>query len=245
MGEAATFTRPFTSKGREERASAREADATQRLEEIARQIFNQTAPLRGQTVDALSRVLAGQRPSSLRVFAPEREALESQFRRARENVLSTTPTRGGQLNRSLVDLEIARAMGVSGLESDIRRTAFTQALGTGFGIPAVSIAGLGSAAGLFGATASRSLQETQGKNQSIGTLAGIGLCWIAARLYGQEDFQYARAWILECWEGRMADLARWAYRRWGQQVARRRSAVLLKPLFDLAVRRGRRAVGVI
>jgi hypothetical protein len=109
----------------------------------------------------------------MRVFAPEREAIEAQFRRARENVLSSTPMRGGQLNRSLADLEIARAMGVSGLESDVRRQAFNQALGVGFQIPALSISGLGAAGGIYGQAANRALQETQQKNQSIGSIAGI------------------------------------------------------------------------
>ena len=89
----------------------------------AQGILNQTAPLRAATAGTLFDVLTGGRNSNLRVFAPERETVESQFGRARDNMLNTG-VRGGELNTSLANLNMARAQTLGGLEADVRKNAF-------------------------------------------------------------------------------------------------------------------------
>ncbi len=71
-------------------------------------------------------------------------------------------------------------------------------------------------------------------------------CWVAAAIYGDAspEFLAARRFVFERWQGWLADASRWLYLRigpWlGQKV--RKHALLrraLRPLFDIAVRRGR------
>lgn len=77
---------------------------------------------------------------------------------------------------------------------------------------------------------------------------GMKVCWIAAALYGAgtPEFLDAREWIMERWTGRLANLVRRFYLRFGERLAPQVAAhawlrAVLKPLFDLAVRRTREA----
>ena len=105
-----------------------------RQTETAQGIISQTDPLRQITAASLFNTLSGNRDPNLRVFAPEREALEGQFSQARNAIIQNTPNQGGQLNKSLSDLEVARAQSVAGLQSNVRQKAFEDALRTGYGI---------------------------------------------------------------------------------------------------------------
>ena len=49
-------------------------------------------------------------------YAPEREALQQGFGTARENIIRNAPARGGQLARSLIDLETNRAQAQGNLQ---------------------------------------------------------------------------------------------------------------------------------
>jgi len=88
----------------------------------------------------------------------------------------------------------------------------------------------------------------QGIGSVVGIAAGAGLafCWIAAELYGygSEDFWMARHWIFKGWKGRLADICRKLYLRYGHGAGlfmRHRPWLkrLVRPLFDLAVSKGR------
>jgi hypothetical protein len=175
-------SQPFGAKGRQSRAEEQESRAGRRLLGFGSDLFTQTAGLRIGTVDILQRVLAGERPETFRVFAPEREAVESQFRNVRENILATMPARGGQLSRLLAEAEVGRARTLGELEADVRRRGMEQALGVGFGVPGTAFAGIQGAGGIFGTAAGRAQQDVQAKNQSIGQIAGIaaGLGGLAA-----------------------------------------------------------------
>jgi len=242
----------FTGKAKQHRAEVREERAGQEIRDMSRELFETTSGLRSETLGTLNRVLAGERPENFRIFAPEREAVESQFRSARENIIASSPARGGQLNRLLAGTDIARAQTLGGMEADVRRSAFEQSLGLGFQTPVVSLAGLGSAAGIFGAAANRSQQDVAGGKSGAGSLVGLAAaaaiaCWIAEALYGRgsREFYLARLWIFELWEGPVADVTRALYRRFGARAARCPWLVAcLRPLFDRAVRNAAAVVEV-
>ena len=166
--------RPFTGKQRAQTAEQQESGAAQDLQTIGLGLWNATSSLRASTEQTLNQVLGGGRPENMRIFAPEREAVENQVRVARENILSTTPTRGGQLNQALTNVELARAGTLGQMEADIRRQAFREALGVGFQVPAAAIGAISRAGDIFGGQTNRGMQETFGKNRSIGSLAGMG-----------------------------------------------------------------------
>lgn len=235
------------------RGERRQGKAADSMYQYATELMGQTAPTREASIGTINDVLAGGRPENMRVFAPEREAVESQFHNAKENLMESIPARGGELNRRLVDLNIGRASALGGLEAGVRRDAMNQALQVGFQAPATAMAGLGNAGALYGQNAGLASQreqaEKQGVGSSIGTIAGIAAmayCWVAEAIYGTdaEEFKLARWWISTQWEGRLADAARFVYRHVGPGLAphvRRHRAlrVMLKPLFDLAVARAR------
>lgn len=154
---------------------------TKALEELIGQttsdatgIMRQTSPLRSITAANLIDVLSGGRTSNLQVFAPEREAIESQFGRARGNLIAGGQP-GGQLNRSMADLNIARAQSVSGLEADVRRRAFEDALRIGYGAAPAAVfpAFQGSQGALLG-LASQGANQQAGAGAGLGSIAGLG-----------------------------------------------------------------------
>src|SRR3990172_8170849 len=92
-----------------------EAAATQT--QIARQLFGESTGLRKGIIGELEAILGfpqsakpvegePSRPTGVLegAFRPAREALESQFGVAREQILSSVPSRGGQLNQQLADV---------------------------------------------------------------------------------------------------------------------------------------------
>jgi hypothetical protein len=77
---------------------------------------------------------------------------------------------------------------------------------------------------------------------SIAGIAALAFCWVAKAIYGDgtDEFLAARHWIMFAWKGRTANAVRWLYKRYGQRVATRPWACrMLKPLFDVAVRKGK------
>ena len=157
LGGAASIASVISGKNAQEANTRAMRQILDTSTTSAEGILGQTAPLRSATAATLFDVLTGGRNENLRVFAPEREAIESQFGRARENIIATTPARGGQLNRTLADVEIARAQSVSGLESDVRKRAFEDALRIGFQVAPATV-----------------FPSFQGATSTLATLAGQG-----------------------------------------------------------------------
>ncbi len=140
----------------------------------AQGILRQTGPLRSLTATNLAQVLAGGRTDNLRVFAPEREAIEGQFTQARNNLLATGE-RGGLMSSNLNNLNIARAQAVSGLESDVRKNAFENSLRIGFGVaPSVVFPTMSNAAGLFGQQQAMAQQQQAAGGAGLGSIAALG-----------------------------------------------------------------------
>lgn len=134
----------------------------------ADQIMKSTSPLRSLTTANLAAVLGGARTDQLQVFAPERQALEAQFGRAKDNIIAGGQF-GGQLNRSLSDLESNRAQAIAGLEADVRRKAFEDALRVGFGVAPQQVFGA-----FGGATSALANQANMAAQQQASAGAGLG-----------------------------------------------------------------------
>ena len=84
--------------------------------------------------------------------------------------------------------------------------------------------------------------------QSGAGIAAVA-CWIAAAIYGEgtQEFQLARKWIFELWQGPLANSVRNLYLDYGREIAllvrvnpEFREAI--KPLFDLAVKYAERSL---
>lgn len=120
----------------------------------------------------------------------------------------------------------------------------------GLGPTGASLVASGTQQGVAGAqvAAQRDIAEWQAITQIYSSAiqaagsAGGG-CWVAFAIYGPGcKWALARFYIFSVWQGRTADIVRVAYRAIGPRLARsRRLCRMLKPLFDLAVKRGERA----
>lgn len=175
LGGAASIGSVIAGKSAQERNEAALKKILNTSTASAEDILGQTAPLRSATAATLFDVLTGGRSEALRVFAPEREAVESQFGRARENIIQTTPARGGQLTRALGDVEIARAQSVSGLETDVRKRAFEDALRIGFQVaPATVFPTFQGATGTLASLAGQGAELQAAGGAGLGQIAAIG-----------------------------------------------------------------------
>lgn len=141
----------------------------------ANEIIGQTNPLRNITGASLFNVLSGNQDPNLRVFAPEREALEGQFSQARNAIISNTPNQGGQLNKSLSDLEVARAQSVAGLQTNVRQKAFEDALRVGYGVaPQTVFPAYQGATSTLAQLSGQGIAQQASGGQGLGSVAAIG-----------------------------------------------------------------------
>jgi hypothetical protein len=113
------------------------------------------------------RTLMGTVPASGAVapvlYAPQRAAMEDQYRVAQGQLQSSLPA-GGQLNSALANLMLQRANAVGGLTGNLYNQALNRA-------PA--IAGLGM--GMEQANRARTSQTWGGMGTGLGILAGLAL----------------------------------------------------------------------
>lgn len=152
--------------------------------DIARQLFTETTPLRGQSLAQLLQYLqTGVLPPALlqgldKAYATGRTGLEDQYSVARENILGRVPSRGGQLNSQLANLEQQRATQVGRLGSDLltqyelplRNTLFASATGLPFGQAGQALGNIGQSAGTLGQIEARNAQVQFQQEQAIGSL---------------------------------------------------------------------------
>lgn len=152
--------------------------------DIAKQLFTETTPLRGQSLAQLFQYLqTGVLPPALlqgldKAYATGRTGLEDQYSVARENILGRVPSRGGQLNSQLADLEAQRANSVGRLGSDLltqyelplRNTLFASATGLPFGQAGQALGNIGQSAGTLGQIEARNAQAQFQQEQAIGSL---------------------------------------------------------------------------
>jgi hypothetical protein len=172
---------------RSNKASNQAEDAANLQAQIAKQLFDEASPLRSANLNELAEYArTGVLPTALRtsldpLYATGREGLESQYSVARENLLSQNPSRGGQLNQQLAELDKARAGSVGRLRSDIlgqyelplRQNLFTLGVNTGLGQSTQGLQGLGSSAQNFMSLANTAAQQYGQAGQSAGGLLAL------------------------------------------------------------------------
>lgn len=206
----------ITPAGKEKRkASKAQTRLAEQMGEIAGEVFETTGGLREGAVSGLEGFLqsgnlptglaqvrpdlagldefmsTGELPTAVNLedtYAPVRDTLERQFRRANEATIAGAGAQGGALASSLTNLQGERALGVTSIEAqraaeanalrqrlygvglDIRQSQAAQenalrqqlfglATTTGFGQAPVALGGLGGAASQYSNIASRALQE--------------------------------------------------------------------------------------
>lgn len=230
-----------------------ETSLTQEQARLSKLISQEATPLRQALIGSTEQRLGmtpSFTPSPVGLFgpqAPERQALEAQHKNARENIIGSTPARGSDLNRNLANLEMGRAGDIGALEANATNQALGLATDIGLGSTSTALSGLSNARAGASTIANRQAQQDTGLGTALGKAATAAIplfkaCWIAASIYGwgSAEFYLARTWIFERWQGRLADFTRRVYLRYGRRLSQfDMLCFLLKPLFDLAVRRAR------
>ena len=141
----------------------------------ARALFEETSPLRKGLIGSFGKRLGvttgfEDQAADSALFgptAPEREAVESQYGRARENVLARVPGRGSDLRKALTNVETARASNVSGLEADATNRALGMAFEPTFNAPGAASTQIGAAAVNRGNAEAAQAQQLQGAGEAI------------------------------------------------------------------------------
>jgi hypothetical protein len=165
------------------------SDAANLQAQIAKQLFDEASPLRQMNQQELAQFVAtGQLPTAFRtsldpIYATGREGLEGQYNVARENILSSTPMRGGQLNAALADLAKSRASSVGRLRSDIlanyelplRQNLFQLGVNAGQNQSTQGLVGLGTSANNFMQLANTAAQQGTAGGQTAGALLALML----------------------------------------------------------------------
>lgn len=116
-----------------------------------------------------------QGPNPFGMFAGARQNLEAQYPVARENILSTNPSRGGQLNSQLANLDRARATNVGGLRERVVQNALGLASGAAFGAPQTVLGAHDSSAARMALQAQLASANAAGAGGSMaGLFGGLG-----------------------------------------------------------------------
>jgi hypothetical protein len=155
-----------------------ETSLTRQQADISKKIFEESTPLRQSLVGSAEEKLGmtpSFAPSPVALFgpnAPERQAVEAQYGNAKENILSTVPMRGSELNRNLVGLEAARAGDIGQLEANATNQALALGSDIGLGTTATTLSGLNAARIGASAQANRQAQESASSAGGKGLLLG-------------------------------------------------------------------------
>lgn len=140
---------------------------------IAQQLYTQTDPARrmliGRSEDFLSGGL-GTTP----VYGAYKGAIENQYGRARENIISATPE-GGPLVAALAGLEGSRASDLARTEGGLYENELERALAVTTGTTTGALGALGQAGQVQAMQQAARAEEMAGLYGSIGTAAGMFL----------------------------------------------------------------------
>lgn len=148
------------------------------LARIATDLYNKTDPLRTSLISRGNDFLSGNLDvTSSPMFASLKNSVDSQFRKARENTLGTTPA-GGSLTAALSGLEGTRANAMTQGIGDLAKSEMDRAFGLATGILPQTTSGLGAAAGIQ----SNLFAQQQAQNAQAKQGAGAGLGMIMAML---------------------------------------------------------------
>lgn len=165
VGTPFQYTDPFDAGGSGDGVAPGAAGDT--TAEMSRRIFNQTQPLRDETTSQLLDFLKGGTPAFL---AGPTTAQEQSLQAARQGIIGTG-ARGGQLNRSLMELPVRRLIG----REQLRSQFFSPAADLAFRGAQTGISGTGQAEGLAFQNQQLQVQQDMAQQQSLGNLLGLGL----------------------------------------------------------------------
>lgn len=141
------------------------------LAKMAKELFNQTGPMRGNLVNELTSVSEGTYdPQKSPLFSPRfaeaKQGVEGQYGIAKQNIMSNAP-RGGGLTSSLNSLEMNRAGTAARIpqeiSSGIMNELMNKAYGTAFNTPAQSMQGMSGAAQSLSGRQSMAMQADAAK----------------------------------------------------------------------------------
>ncbi len=146
--------------------------AIQAQTQLAQKLIGQTDPLREGLIGDASQFLSGNRDvTGLPEFAAFKSSAESQFSRARDNIIANTPE-GGGLTAALAGLEGQRAGNQAGFTGALASDEVNRALQLATFGAAQGSQGLGSAGFLQGQRAASEAQQNAAKSQGAGEAVG-------------------------------------------------------------------------
>ncbi len=213
----------------------------QRGQDVRTMLGNQTNLIgqRGQDISAnanrLQQLLSGLQGQQQTSLTERGQGLDAQLR----NQGNLIGQRGQELDFRSRDVAGVRDLfrDVSGQETQRRQDTLNTLLQlTGLSMPQNVVANSSTSSSRTDPNWLGPLLEA-----GIGRIPIPGGCWIAASIYGDGSFGHimARYWIVFKWQGKIADMVRAVYMRFGRWAAKRKwLCKALKPLFDKAVRLG-------
>lgn len=177
-------------------------------------------------------------------------AMQEQSKAATANALRGT---GEQLSMQGLSRTPFAASTLAGIrqQGDLATSLIPSSVAQSFiaGAPSYAMAPVGAMIGgagtLSNVQANRDIAKSNNQTQLYTSTmnafasAAKGFCWVARRLYGERscEAKLARYYIGYRWRGPVARCGVVLYCRYGERVSRWRVATLLRPLFDVAVRK--------
>ena len=139
---------------------------------ISQQLFDESSPIRQQLNTQALGFLSGDRDvTGTAAFASLKDMIESQFGRARDRVIGSTPT-GGALISALTNLEGDRASSLVQGTAALTEQELMRAFGLGTGLVPTAVGGLGQAGSAQAFAAAQAQQAGAGKKGSTGSALG-------------------------------------------------------------------------
>ena len=154
------------------------ADAQSR---IAQQLFAESTPIRQNlNAQSLEFLRGGRDVTSSPAFASLKGMIESQFGRARDATIGSTPT-GGGLTSALTNLEGQRASSLVQGTAALTEQEMARAFGLGTGLVPTAVGGLGQAGQTQAFGAAQAQQASAQKKGDTGRAAGRVAAAIATK----------------------------------------------------------------
>lgn len=164
--------------GRDSKRASRSADT---LSKIALDLYNQSSPVRQGLLDRSNAFLAGNLDvTASPLFGSVKDAIQSQFARAKENVLANTAS-GGALTSALSDLESNKASSMASAMGGLASDELSRAYGLATGGAQMSQSGLASAGGIQSQLAANQAQVQAAGKQAAGEGIGRGAAAIIGK----------------------------------------------------------------
>jgi len=167
--------------GKENSANQAAGQAAAAQTQLAQKLVGQTDPLRKELIgDAEGFLTGGRDVTALPEFAAFKGSAESQFGRAKDNIIANTPE-GGGLIAALTQLEGDRASNQANFTGALAGGEIDRALQLGTFGAAAGSSGLGSAAAIQSNRAAAESAQNAGKAGGAGSAAGA----VTAALIGK------------------------------------------------------------